>query len=256
MGVESLGRVDVDVGPELVVGADGNDGEVEGPHPGADLGEAARGARVAGEVGRVLRASHRPPRPQGLGLGETATGVVPSRGARQPDAAHLELVEPVEGRDALARHPPGAQVCVDPERHDVARAVGGFEKGDRGLVEVVVVVVRDQYGVDRREVLDLSRHGMEPPRTGEADGRGPVTEDGVKQEPNAVDLENRGRVAVPGHSELSRHRRRLGGHDRHLTGRSAASALTPRGGGDVHGLRPVGSMGRLGGVEPSLVEVR
>ena len=92
--------------------------------------------------------------------------------------------------------------CVDSERHDVVRPVGALELDDRRLVEVVVVVVADDHGVEARDLGDAARHRVQALRPDEGRRRHAVAEDGVEEEPAAVELDDARRVAVPGDREV------------------------------------------------------
>src|SRR5262249_11566716 len=149
-----------------------------------------------------------------LRVDEPASRVVPGLRAREPYAAYLRLLAPVQGGDALDRNAPGPEVEVDAQRHHVPGPVGVLEHDDRWLVQVVVVVVADQHRVDGRDVLDLAGDRVEPLRAGPGGRRGTLAEDGIEQEPGPVDLHDGRRVAVPGRRQLAGLCGRLGGNER------------------------------------------
>src|SRR2546422_4622062 len=62
---------------------------------------------------------------------------------------------------------------------------------------MVVVVVRDQHRVDRRQVLEAQAGRHEAARARERHGAGPPRPDGIGQQIHAVELEEEGGVADP-----------------------------------------------------------
>ena len=77
--------------------------------------------------------------------------------------------------------------------------MGAGEARDGRDVEVVVVIVRDEHDVDRRQVLELEAGRSHTLRTGEPDGaraRRPLR---VGQDVHPVELDQERRVADPGH---------------------------------------------------------
>jgi hypothetical protein len=63
-------------------------------------------------------------------------------------AAQRARLPPLQFLDLRGRHAPAFEVGADAQRHEEARAALG-QVAHRVHVQVVVVVVRDEHGVDR-----------------------------------------------------------------------------------------------------------
>ena len=88
---------------------------------------------------------------------------------------------------------------LEPERDEEAGPVGRPEAPDRLGVQVVVVVVRDDDEVDRRQVLEPDAGRHDPARPGERQRARPLRPLGIGQEAHPVQLDQHGRVPHPGH---------------------------------------------------------
>src|SRR5258706_15535992 len=84
---------------------------------------------------------------------------------------HAMRLPPVELDDALRLHAPGFEVRADAERRD-ERHIGLREHADRGIVEMIVVVVRHDDDIDRRHRAKRDGYWLEALGTDEARGRG------------------------------------------------------------------------------------
>jgi hypothetical protein len=105
------------------------------------------------------------------------------------------LLPPLHLLDLRERHAPALEVRADAERDEEARAAR--RQVLHGLhVEVVVVVVRDEHGVDRRQVGERDRRRMEALRP-DRDRRHALGEDRVEQQAQPVDLDVDAGVADP-----------------------------------------------------------
>ena len=109
---------------------------------------------------------------------------------------------PVELDDALGRHAPALEVRADAERRD-ERHVGLGERADGRVVEVVVVIVRDDHQVERRQRLERHRHRLEALRAGEPQRRGARSPHRIGQHAHAVDLDQHRRVSEPGGAQAA-----------------------------------------------------
>src|SRR5580704_10156789 len=138
---------------------------------------------------------------------EHASGGV-SRGNR-PENKVTEgaRVPPIELDDLRRRNPPPFEVGADPERaHEHRGAV--LESDDRRVVEVVVVVVGDEHGIEGRQVTDGEQRRKETLGTGEADGPDPFAPHRVGEEAMPIDLEQDRRMAQPRNADSRGGRRR------------------------------------------------
>ena len=73
------------------------------------------------------------------------------RRGRDRDALQIGLVPPVQFRDAFRWDSPTLEALPDTERRDDSRLGLQFgEREDRRAIEMIVVVVRQKDGVERR----------------------------------------------------------------------------------------------------------
>ena len=144
-------RPEVNVAPGGMERADLEHHEIERPEPFADRPIFRREAGVAAEEDRVpLRANHeRRPQASRCDPCMAAPGKVLRRRRGDAEAGIRQRVRfpPVELDDALGLHAPGFEVRADAERrHERHVALG--ELADGRVVEVIVVIVRDDDDVD------------------------------------------------------------------------------------------------------------
>src|SRR5436853_4698114 len=125
--------------------------EIEGAKALADFLILGGEAAVAAEKDRVAwRANDERGPERAVPPLDRATREVLRRRGAHADAAFRELVRlpPVELADARRRHAPGLEMRADakrsPERHVERRQLA-----DRRIVEVTVVVVRDDHEIER-----------------------------------------------------------------------------------------------------------
>ena len=76
--------------------------------------------------------------------------------------------------------------------------MGGDEAPHRRLVEMVVVIVRDDDGVDARQVLESEAGSDEAARPGEGHGARAIVPGGIGEDVDAVDLDQECGVSDPG----------------------------------------------------------
>ena len=138
----------------------------------------------------------------------------------QARARHGVALPPVELGDALGRHTPGLQVRAHAERgHEGHGAVAG-QRADGGVVQVVVVVVRDHHHVHLGHFAQAQRHRLETFGAEQAKRRSARAPDRVGQHLVAVHLQQHGGVAEPGGAQA-----RVGGSAaRRCAGRWTAGA--------------------------------
>jgi hypothetical protein len=123
-------------------------------------------AGVAAEVERMLRTFDDPGRPQRRVVLSFASGIVSRRRAIDLHALQLDGLPPIHLMDLRGRNLPAFEMCADAEPHVELRALLR-QVLNRRHVQVIVVIVRDQHGIDAREVRELDRrrvHALRPDR--------------------------------------------------------------------------------------------
>ena len=222
MDLHRLGRVHVLLGhePARLVGADRDEGDVEAAaqrrrlarrEPFADVGEVFRVAGVAGEEEMQVGREHREAAPERL---ESVVQPAPRpvlhggqhhldrpRGAG--DRVGLPPVELDHAVDAALRQP-----RLEAQRHDEERRSAGLrgQRADARVVEVVVVVVRDQHQIDVRQFGEREAGRDVALRPDEAERRRPLGEHRVGEDAQSAELRQHRRMADPGDRRLHRHR--------------------------------------------------
>jgi hypothetical protein len=249
-------RCHVHVGPEIGVGPDRQQRQVERAQRRTRAGKRGRVAGVPAEIRAVRGARERPRRPlRGVARGAAAREV-PALDAGHREVADAGGVAPVELHDAALRHAPPAQVPADPERDDEGGVGPCGEGGDRRLVEVVVVVVRDQHCVEGGEPVESGRGRVQAARPDRARRRGPLAPHRVGQHPVAVDLQEHAGVAEPGHRDGARLPVRRARHERDRPGRATRGAAGQQPPEDHRHARRRDQPARLRVAEPSGLGVR
>ena len=144
-------------------------------------------------------------------------------------AGQAMRLPPVELDDALGRYAPRFEVRSDAQRrHHRHRAVPG-ERMDRRVVQVVVVIVRDQHRVHRRQIPQAHRNRLKALGPDQPERRRALAPDGVGQHAHAIDLDQHRRMTEPGHSQAAGgralpRRARIEGHERRFGISRAARA--------------------------------
>lgn len=87
------------------------------------------------------------------------------------------------------------------ERRDDLWCVLGVKCTQCIDVEVVIVVVRDQHEVDRRQVAHQDARRVAAKRSGKGDGACATRPDRIGQYVDARDLDQKGRVTDHGHTQ-------------------------------------------------------
>ena len=94
---------------------------------------------------------------------------------------------------------------LEAQRHDEARIEDARQAADRCLVEMVVVVVRDQDEVDRRQIVEGNARRRVPADADQpVEGTGSIGPGGIGQEIQPVELYQDGGVTDPGHRRAAR----------------------------------------------------
>ena len=106
----------------------------------------------------------------------------------------------LRGRDL-----PPFEMRADAEAHVELRALRR-EMLNRLHVEVIVVIVRDQHGIDAGEIRELDRRRMHALRS-DRQGRDDVGQHGIGHDPHAVDLHQYAGVTEPDRAQARRGRR-------------------------------------------------
>jgi hypothetical protein len=190
--------------PARLVGADGQGGQIEGPEAAADFDEVRRVAGIAGkedvEVGRI----DRPATPQSsVAVAQAARAPVLQRGQGEAHAVELDVLPPVEFGHFVDAElgEPGLQ----PQRHEELQlAAAALVQLPHAVdVEVVVVVVRDDHGVDLGQIRQRDAWWMEALRPGEAHRRSALGKMRIGQDVESTQPQQQGGVADPGDAGFS-----------------------------------------------------
>ena len=181
--------------PAFVVGPRFHEGHIERTVAPADLLETIKVAGVAAEVEVEALAADDPGSPQGaVSVAQAAPGEMLRRRGDQTEAVHLSLLPPVEFTNFIGRHAPVHDSGAHAERRDeVADLALQFK--DRVVVEVIVVVVRQDHRLDRWQRVDGD--GRRVPALGAVPlhGRGTFAENRIGQPEFAVELEQQAGMA-------------------------------------------------------------
>ena len=173
--LEGVLRPEVNVAPRRVIGADLEHHEIEGAVSLANRRVLRRQACVAAEEDRVAgRADHHRRPEGGVAVLEPATGkMLRRRGAdRELGPRQRVCLPPIELHDPLCPDAPCLEVRADAERgHE--RHIEPRELPDGRVIEMVVVVVRDDDQIHRWQRLDPDRHRLEALRADQPRRRGP-----------------------------------------------------------------------------------
>ena len=84
------------------------------------------------------------------------------------------------------------------------RGIAAYEPPDGGSIEMVVVIVGENNGVDRWQIVEVDSGRHHAARTGETERRCPVTPDRIEQKIVSPDLDEKSRVSDPGDRERPR----------------------------------------------------
>src|SRR5262245_39954589 len=159
----------VDVTPRGVIRTDFERDRVEGTETSRDLRILPSESGVGTEEEGVSCSPQMERRPQRrVAILETSAREMLRRRGGDRHALHVGTFPPVELRDAFRREAPSLEPLTDPERGDDGRRrlrLGECE--DRGPIEMIVVVVRDDQCVELRERCKRCRRRMKALRTGE-----------------------------------------------------------------------------------------
>src|SRR3982751_269631 len=89
----------------------------------------------------------------------------------------------------------------EPDNGRISRA----NPGNRACVEMIVVVVREDYDIDGRQRIEIDGGRNPSLRTSELNGGRPLAPDGVDQDIAAADLDQKAGVSHPCEGKLLRH---------------------------------------------------
>ena len=130
---------------------------------------------------------------------------------------------------------------------------------DRGFVEMVVVVVREQHALDRRQLVDRDRRRVKALRPGPLHGRGALGEHRVGQPEGALELHQHRRVAEAHQGPVGRGQQLLAreaGHRQRRGGRGLGRLVEQHAPDDAGRLAPADRLRRHGIAEAAVAELR
>src|SRR4029077_12365568 len=126
-------------------------------------------------------------------------------GDRKVSARQAVRLPPVQLDDAFGLHAPGLEVHADSERSHERQ--GAFcEFADGRIVEVVVMVVRDDDEIYRGHCPKGNGHRLKALRARKPRRRGAPSPDRIGEHAQAVDLDQHGGMAEPGGTQPARGR--------------------------------------------------
>src|SRR5258706_11201505 len=196
-------RAEMHVAPRGMPGADLQHHEIERPKPLPNGGVFGRESRIPAEEDAVVRRAHHERGPQGgVALAERAAREM-LRGRRRdlyPTPWKVERLPPVELRNALRLHAPRFEMCANAERGHEGN-IGLRERADGRIVDMVLMVVRDDHNVHGRHLSQCHGHRLEALGSGERQGRCARAPHRVGEDANALDLDEDRRVPEPGRAQ-------------------------------------------------------
>ncbi|MNI29746.1 hypothetical protein D3C73_835690 [compost metagenome] len=150
--------------PALIVGAGFDHRQVERTVFLADGLEAIEVAGIAAEEDAEVAVLDHPRGPQAaIAVTQAAAGEMLAGRGGQAQASGFGGLPPVQLFDLGRIHAPGNQLVAHTQRRDEARGLAGQLHHGR-VVEVVVVVVREDDAGNRRQFVDADRRCMEARR--------------------------------------------------------------------------------------------
>ena len=182
-GLHGFGGVHMDGRHDAArpVGADRQHRHAGRPQPAADVPPVRPGAGVPGEQHLRSAQPHHEARPQGaVAIAQPAGGEVVRGRGDHLDRTELRRAPPVQfdrTRDASA-----GQRCGVAQGGDDGRGEAFVQPAQAGQVHVVVVVVRQQHGVDAGQGVQRQPRRPCPPWPSPGDGRAAVAEHRVGQQ--------------------------------------------------------------------------
>ena len=136
-------------------------------------------------------------------------------------------VLPVALDDAMGGHPPRLEVGTDAERNDEDGTGQLAELTDGVHVEVVVVVVRDDDGINPAQTGQRHRRRVQPLGPDVLARAATVAPDRIEQDPSTVELDQARRVPEPGDVQTVWARLVRSTDDRDRPGRFAGLSAVP-----------------------------
>ena len=192
MGLQRFLGLHVNVGPLRIVSAGLHHRQIERAVAAADFLEAVEIAAVAGKEDARLAVLDHERRPQRLvAVGQAAAREMLGRRGQQAYAIDLRALPPAQLTHLVSRNTPGNQAVAHAQRGD-EHLGPGRQRHDRRMIEVVVMVVRQDDALKRRQVLHADRRLVETLGTGPLHRRGAFREHRVGEPEAAVKLEQHG----------------------------------------------------------------
>lgn len=153
--------------PSWLVGSDRKNGHIEGAKPSCDFGKLRMQRGITGEEDSLMAKGDGPSAPQGgVAIPWIAPGKMLRRSAANRDAEGFCLLPPIE-LDHV-RCTASLEKLGDAERYEPSHSRKSCDKLPDGcVVEMVVMVVRDESDVDGRKALEWNCGRHESPRPGE-----------------------------------------------------------------------------------------
>ena len=188
----------MDVLPALVVLSAVEQRDIRRAELFSDVGEVGAVAAVAAEEDAAVRRFQHEAGPQGLVLRESATGIVAGRDEADANAVQVDAVAPVGLADALALKAPAPKMRA---RAESARdkADARFQRRDRGVVQVIPVIVGDEQSVNVGHVLRRAGRASGKGPRAERHRRGVIAEHRINEQALAAQLEKKAGMPEPDH---------------------------------------------------------
>src|SRR6218665_281897 len=204
---DGLLRPHVPIGPGPPVLPHLEQRHIEGTQPLANVPERGEQSRVSREERPVRGAPQREAAPERHVVVEQVAARGMARGrADDLQVPHLRALPPVQLDDALLGDAPIGQMRSHAERHHEA-GVPVLHGHQGRVVEVIVMVVGDDDGVDARQRVERDEGRVPPLRTRPGEGRGALAPEGIRDDAVAIDLHQIGGMPEPGDPQAGGGRR-------------------------------------------------
>src|SRR5215831_5506113 len=123
----------------------------------------------------------------------------------ETDTVDLNLLPPVQLHDAVWWNAPVLEAFAHAERCEEGRRNARLgERDDGPTIEMIVVVVRDDDGVELRERIEPRRRRMKALGARERQGRSATAPHRVSEDAHSIDLDEQRRVAQPRDAKAGR----------------------------------------------------
>ena len=175
----------------------------KGPKRRVICGELGVPGGVAGEEHRAAARLQYPAAPQrAIPAPGRATAEMPRRRARdgQSQVVCRLAIPPAVLADRRRAEPP--QLAADTDRrHPPDIRVAPNDASQRAAIEVVVVIVREDHEVQRRQVVERDARSDPAPRSRETERRGALAPHRIRQHVERSQLQQRAGVSDPRHRQ-------------------------------------------------------